>query len=124
MGGVTMGTVTSLAYEPELVLPPGDTLAEVLDERDMTQSDLARRTGLSIKHINQIVNGAAPITPETALLLERATGVAARVWSNLEVAFREYESRQQEEARLEEDLGWLTELPVSELVRRGLIRRC
>lgn len=118
-----MGT-TALTYEPDLVLPPGDTLAEVLDERDMTQTDLARRTGLSIKHVNQIVNGAAPVTPETALLLERATGVAARVWSNLEVAFREHESRQEEEARLTADLGWLAELPVPELVRRGLIRRC
>ena len=119
-----MGTAATLSYEPDLVLPPGDTLAEVLDERDMTQTDLARRTGLSIKHVNQIVNGAAPITPETALLLERATGVAARVWSNLEVAFREFESRHEEECRLEADLGWLDELPVAQLVRRGLIRRC
>jgi len=39
-----MGSAASLAYEPDLVLPPGDTLAEVLDERDTTQTDLARRT--------------------------------------------------------------------------------
>jgi HTH-type transcriptional regulator/antitoxin HigA len=119
-----MGAAAPLAYEPDLVLPPGETLAEVLDERDMTQTDLARRTGLSLKHVNQIVNGVAPITPETALLLERATGVGARVWSNLEVAFREFESRRAEESRLEADVGWLAELPVPELVRRGLIRRC
>jgi HTH-type transcriptional regulator/antitoxin HigA len=108
-------------YEPDLVLPPGDTLEEVLHEIDMTQAELAKRTGLSTKHISQIVNGASAITPETALLLERAIGVSARTWSNLEIAYREHLSRQQEEARLEGDLGWLDELPIKELVKRGCI---
>lgn len=70
-------------YAPDLVLPPGETLVEVIAERGMTQAELAARTGLSAKHINQIVKGIAPITPDTALLLESTTGVSARVWSNL-----------------------------------------
>jgi len=118
-----MAATTDNHYEPDLVLPPGETLEEVLDNNDMTQAELAKRTGLSTKHINQIVNGAAPITPETALLLERATGVRARVWNNLEVAYREFLSRQGEEERLAADLGWLDELPVKELVKRGCIAK-
>lgn len=108
-------------YEPDLVLPPGATLAEVLHDAGMTQAELATRTGLSTKHVNQIVNGLAAITPETALLLERATGVPARIWSNLEVRYREQETRRAEEARLAGDLGWLDELPLKELIRRGII---
>jgi HTH-type transcriptional regulator/antitoxin HigA len=111
------------AYKPDLVLPPGETLAEVLEQRGMTQTELARRTGLSIKHINQIVNGSAPISPETALVLERATSVPARVWNNLEVNYREFLSRQDEDARLEAEVDWLQELPVKELVKRGFIRQ-
>lgn len=114
-------TTVGFRYEPDDVLPPGDTLAEVLDEADMTQAELAKRTGLSTKHINQIVKGSGPITTETALRLEHATGVAARVWSNLEIIYREHESRLQEEARLTEDLDWLEELPINELIRRGWI---
>jgi HTH-type transcriptional regulator/antitoxin HigA len=110
-------------YEPDVVLPPGDTLAEVLDQRDMKQTELARRTGLSTKHINQIVNGAAPITPETALVLEKVTGVAARVWNNLEVTYREFVSRQDEDEKLASDLDWLQELPIKELIQRGCIRK-
>lgn len=118
-----MAAATDNHYEPDLVLPPGDTLEEVLENADMSQAELAKRTGLSTKHINQIVNGAAPITPETALLLERATGVSARTWSNLEVAYREHLSRQQEEERLAADLSWLDELPIKELVKRGCIAK-
>lgn len=108
-------------YTPEEVLPPGATLAEVLDSLAMTQTDLARRIGLSVKHINQIVNGVAPITPETALLLERATRVSARLWNALEMAHREYVSRQDEEKAFAADIGWLEELPVRQLIERGVL---
>lgn len=110
-------------YTPDLVYPPGDTLAEVLEEAGMTQAELALRTGLSTKHVNQIVNGQAAITPDTALLLERATGVRARIWSNLEVAYREYLSQREEEKRLAGDVAWLDAFPVAELIRRGWIRK-
>ena len=116
-----MTKATVFGYEPDLVLPPGDTLAEVLEEAGMTQTELATRTGLSTKHINQIVNGAAPITPETALLLERATGVRSRIWSNLEVAYREHLSREEESASLLVDASWLDVLPIKDLIKRGWV---
>lgn len=117
-----MNATAQYPYQPDVVFPPGDTLAEVLEQREMTQTDLARRTGLSIKHVNQIVNGVASVTPDTALVLEKATGVSARVWNNLEVAYREHLSRQEEDERLASDLDWLKELPVKELIKRGCIR--
>lgn len=116
-----MTATTHLDYRPDLVFPPGDTLEEVLDHLDMTQAQLAKRTGLSTKHVNQIVNGTAPITPETSLLLERATGVSARTWSNLEIAYREYLTRQDEEERLAADIDWLDDLPIKEMAKRGCI---
>ena len=58
-------------YAPDYALPPGGTLVEVLSERGMSQAELARRAGLSAKHVNQIGprhrraergNGTAPGT--------------------------------------------------------------
>jgi len=114
---------TAFRYEPEHALPPGATLQEVLDERGMTQSDLATRTGLSTKHINQIIKGAAAITAETAILLERTTGVSAAVWANLESAYQVDRSRAKEAERLTADLDWLNSFPVADLVRRKRIPR-
>ena len=118
-----MVSVADKSYEPDFVFPPGNTLEEVLENLGMTQAALAKRTGLSTKHINQIVNGAAPITPETALVFERATGVTARTWSNLEVIYREFLLQAEDGSRLEADLGWLNELPIKELVQRECITR-
>jgi HTH-type transcriptional regulator/antitoxin HigA len=110
-------------YVPNYALPPGDTLVEVLAERGMSQAELARRTGLSTKHINQIVLGAASLSAETALRLERVTGVAAQVWTELEAGYQVARTRQQETTQFEPYVEWLNTLPVNELVRRGHIRR-
>jgi HTH-type transcriptional regulator/antitoxin HigA len=112
---------TTYAYSPDLVFPPGDTLSEVLDDLGMTQTELARRTGLSTKHINQIIRGQVGITPETALLLEKATGIHAATWNRLEVAHQEFRSRQDEAKTLAADVGWLDLIPYKELVARGLV---
>lgn len=106
-------------YEPDVVLPPGDHLVEILEERGMNQVDLAKRTGLSAKHISQIVNASASVTVDTALLLERATNVQAQVWNRLEAAYREHLSRLGEEEELAADAGWLDALPLKELIKGG-----
>lgn len=121
---MTTETNKSYRYEPGVVFPPGETLSERLEEMGMTQVELAARTGLSSKHINQMIQGAAAVTPETALLLEHATRTPARVWNNLEIAYREHRSRAAETERLLADVGWLEDLPVRQLVSRGWIRKC
>lgn len=120
-----MGTATDdkklYAYEPDHASPPGENLAEILELKDMTQAELATRTGLSPKHVNQIIKGVAPITPETALALEKVTGVPARIWNALEATFRSLVSRKEEEEDLQADVDWLEEVPYRELVKREYV---
>src|SRR5438132_447705 len=92
-----------------------DTLA-VLDT--LPHVELATRTGLSLKHVNQIIQGVAPVTPDTALLLEKATGVQARMWNSLESTYRERVLRAESRAALLKEADWLKELPIAELKRR------
>ena len=110
-------------FQPDYAIPPGETLVEVLGDRGMSQAELARRTGLSTKHINQIVLGAATLSAETALRLELVTGVAAQVWTALEAAYQVARTRQDESTRLQAQVGWLQRLPIAELARRGFIRK-
>ena len=81
-------------FEPDYAVAPGETLQETLDELGMTQKELAVRTGLTPKTINWIVKGKHPISRETAIGLERATGVPAHVWNALEMHYRERLARQ------------------------------
>ena len=72
----------------DLPIPPGEYLAEVLEEREFSQNDLARLMDLPPKMIREIIKGEEPITPETALQLERTLGVPAYLWIGLENDYR------------------------------------
>lgn len=111
------------AYAPDYVSPPGETLEELLAAKNMTQTDLAQRMGRPLKTINEIIQGKAAITPETALQLERVLGAPASFWNNRERNYRESLARHQENQQLEDQLGWLQEVPVRELVKRGWVPR-
>ena len=77
-------------YYPAEVSPPGETLLEILEERGISQADLAEGTGCPRKTINEIIKGKAAITPETALQLERVLGVPASFWNAREAQYCRY----------------------------------
>lgn len=110
-------------YTPETVSPPGETLLETLEMPGMTQADLASRTGRTAKLINEIIKGKAPITPDTALQLERVLGVPAGFWNNRERQYREALARLEERQKLEEAVAWLRHFPVSAMTDLRWVRR-
>jgi len=109
-------------YLPDYVSPPGDTLKEALEAIGMTQRELAERTGRPSKTINEIIQGKAAITPETALQLERVLGVPAGFWIRREQHYRESLARQAENEKLAEQIDWLSKVPVKTLVSYGWIK--
>lgn len=113
---------TRYAYAPDYAVPPGQTLQEAIDALGIHQRELAARTGLSPKHINQIIKGVASISHDSAIRLERVTGVPAQMWNNLEANYREQLARLGERGRLQRDLQWLEGIPTKELIYRGAIK--
>ncbi len=113
------------AYRPDYATTPGEVLEYELELRQMSKAELARRTGLTEKHINTIVKsrGRSAITPETALALERALGMPMAYWLNLEANYQETRARIAEESRLERDLGWLKKIPVAQMTKLGWIEK-
>lgn len=75
---------TKFSYNPNFAVHPGETLRDELEFLELSQVELSQRTGLSEKHISQIINGEDPITPDTAIKLELALGMPATFWNNLQ----------------------------------------
>jgi HTH-type transcriptional regulator/antitoxin HigA len=117
----TKKSMNQYPYEPDYAVPPGQTLQETIANLGIDQRELAVRSGLSAKHVNQVIKGVAAITHDTAIRLERVTGVPARMWNNLEANYQEQKARLAERERLESDLAWLTTIPTKELIQRGVI---
>ena len=108
-------------FEPDYAIPPGETLREMMESLGMNQKELAKRTNLTVQSLNRIFKGEQPITYETASRFELVTGVPARMWNNLEAQYREQLAKIDERERLQADLAWLKDIPVRELVKRGMI---
>lgn len=113
--------MTSETLQPDYAVPPGETLAEWLEERRMRQAELASRINMSEKALSQIITGAAPLTRATAAKLELATGIAARTWNNLESLYQDDRARLAQQAELEAHGGWLAEMPVTSLRKLGIL---
>ncbi|MBK8047910.1 MAG: HigA family addiction module antidote protein [Anaerolineales bacterium] len=76
-------------FEPDWISPPGDTIADLLDERGWSQAEFAVRTGYTTKHVNLLVRGKASISEDTALRLERVLGSTAGFWLQRDAQYRE-----------------------------------
>lgn len=109
-------------FNPNIAIPPGETLREYLESLSMKQVDLAKRTGLTTKTINEIIKGKAPITPETALRLENVFGTPASFWNNLEINFQETRARIQAEKDIEAEVEIARLVPYAELAKRGFVK--
>ena len=110
-------------YAPDTVSAPGETLAEVIEERGMTQTELAHRLGMAHKTVNEIIQGKAPLTQGTALALERVLGISAGFWNRMEANYREFLARQEEEQRLAEQQEWLKQFPIKDMVKQGFVQK-
>lgn len=110
-----------LRYTPDTAIAPGEILSELLEERGMTQAELARRAGLSKDHISRIVRGVAPLTYETALCFERVLQMPASVWIRLEATFQELHERTAQQSRLQAEAETVKAFPYAELVKLGCV---
>ncbi len=108
-------------FQPDWISPPGDTIADLLEERGLTRTELAERTGFSAKHIDELVHGRGVISAETALRLESVLGSTASFWLKRESTYREKLARRAEEKAMTSEVGWLKELPMAQMRAFGWI---
>ena len=114
-------TKDDLEAAKSLISPPGETLADTLEAKNISQTELASRMGRPLKTINGIVQGKTAILPETALQLERVLGISAGFWMEREKDYR-LELAEVEEAELFfEKKEWLKNFPIKQMKELGWI---
>ncbi len=114
---------TNGKYFPDIAIPPGESLLEFINSKNITQKELAGRTGLTPKTINLIIKGNAPITHETALKLEIVLDVPASFWINLENNYQETQLRLKLEKKIEAEKWILNEIDYNELAKWGWTKK-
>ncbi len=111
-------------FNPGWIVQPGMIVEEYLEALCMTQSQLALRTGLTPKTINEIINGKATITHETACMFEKVLDMPAHFWNNLEANYREQILKINEKEKLQQNIKWLEKFPVNFMIKSGWLPKC
>lgn len=79
--------LNTVGLSRDLIIHPGETLQEVLEDRGMTQNELAIRTGMTEKHISTVIHGKKNISSSFAKKLEYALGIETEFWMNLQANY-------------------------------------
>lgn len=66
---------------------PGEMLKDELEARGISQRKFSGIIGMPYTAFNEMVNGKRPITTDTALKIEAATGIAANIWIGLQTDY-------------------------------------
>lgn len=108
-------------YSPDFLSPPGDTIADLLEEQEMTQVKLAERLGVTEKHLSQVINGHVRISPDLALGLERVLGPSTEFWLSRESHYQASLMHSRSEQELESWIEWAKKFPIQALKERDFI---
>lgn len=114
-------TQEDIVAAKELISPPGDTLAETIEIKGISQPSLAMRMGRPIKTINEIIKGKTAITPETAIQLERVLGIEAAFWLEREKNYRLAIAKIEEAEKILITKEWVNNFPLAAMKKMGWI---
>jgi HTH-type transcriptional regulator/antitoxin HigA len=102
---------------------PGYFIREQMDLREWTQEDLAEVTGLTLKHINKILQDKQPLTIDTARIFAEVFNTSAQYWINIDTSYRLWKI--QDQSVKEKNAGIRAviyeRMPVRDMVKKGWI---
>lgn len=110
-------------YNPDYAIPTGWVLEEQLEIKELSQAAFARSCGRSAKLISQIVNGTAPVEPQTALEFERVLGLDASIWMSIESSYRLFLAKEAEQRELKKNIQWAKNFPIRDLKELGIVSK-
>lgn len=94
-------------HDPDYAVPPGETLLETMDHQGLSRKELAQRMNCSVKTVRQLAQGKASLTAETALKLEKITGIHSSFWNNAESNYRKRLARNEEQKAIHSQVDWV-----------------
>src|SRR5689334_1707832 len=103
---------------------PGYFIREQMELRDWTQNDLAEVLGITVKHLNKILQNKQPLTLEMAKILGQVFNTSAQYWINIDTGYRLWNSREITVEETEADIkGVIYErMPVKDMLAKGWLR--
>jgi HTH-type transcriptional regulator / antitoxin HigA len=109
-------------FEPNWISAPGETIADILEERDLSLVQFAQRMECRLEFANQLLRGREAITGPIARRLESILGGSASFWMTRESQYRADTVRLNRESQSSAAEEWLKEIPLRDMISFGWIK--
>ena len=76
-------------FNPNWVSAPGDTILDLLENKDLTSKEFSEMLGLSLKDTHLLLNGDYEINDELAEKLFISFSISKQFWINREKNYRD-----------------------------------
>ena len=87
----------------------------------MTQKELADRTGITKKTVQEIVQGRASLSAHTAVALEKVLGIKATFWLNLQAGYEADLARIEAQRRMQKEIDLAKRFPYATMAKQGMV---
>jgi HTH-type transcriptional regulator/antitoxin HigA len=105
-------------FRPDWASPPGDTISDILGERQLSDIEFASQIGRSLEEAKILLQGRTSITIGLARQLETVLGASVEFWMSRDFQY------QQDIARLQKaNEKWLSALPLADMIKFGWLSR-
>lgn len=108
-------------FTPDWYSSPGETINEFIDNHNISLSDFAQKMRLSISEVNSLLQGQMRISLAIAQRMAELFGTTTKFWINREMQYREDLLRFKKLYSSEDEVNWLKEIPVRDLLKFGWI---
>lgn len=108
-------------HDPDYAVPPGETLLETIEHLELSRQELAQRMDCSVKTVHQLAQGKASLTAETALKLEKITGIHSSFWNNAEANYRKRLARNKEQKAIHSQVDWVKQFSYAKMSARNFV---
>lgn len=76
-------------FESDWASPPGDTIVDILEEKNILCEDFADSMGLNMEETTRLINGDMRINSDIANKLSKVLGSSSGFWENRDRLFVE-----------------------------------
>ena len=104
------------SFRADWASPPGNTIGDLLEEKSIEPSEFRRQIGLSSQKYRALIEGKSPISIGTARQLSKVLGSSVEFWIERDLRFQ-----QKSKSLWEENDGFLSKLPIDEMMQFGWI---
>ncbi len=103
---------------------PGYFIREQMEIREWTQADLAEIMGITVKHLNKILQNNQPITLDIARVLAGVFNTSAEYWINLDTAYRLWLVNTKTDKESDAEIKSLiySRMPISDMLKKGWLQ--